>query len=290
MIDDGARGGHAFTACLPVASAHALGAGYVFNLCVIEFRVMKSLNKPLLSIAIVVVVAMMLALFAPMSIANTAPAVVTSSRSFPKNNVVRRNLLAESTSVTVEGDSSDRSRYTETLNVKKTKSTKELQAEQKAKEQAAQEEDEREQQAAASRSQERQSLSASSSSSSSSSSATKGTATGSAIAALATSYEGNAYVRGGETPNPGWDCSGFVKYIYAQFGITLPRVSGSQATVGTAVGSLAEAQPGDIVANGIHSGIYLGNGLIISALLPSLGTRITGTEVYTGAYSIRRVV
>lgn len=290
MIDDGARGGHAFTACLPVASAHALGAGYVFNLCVIEFPVMKSLNKPLLSIAIVVVVAMMLALFAPMSIANTAPAVVTSSRSFPKNNVVRRNLLAESTSVTVEGDSSDRSRYTETLNVKKTKSTKELQAEQKAKEQAAQEEAEREQQAAASRSQERQSLSASSSSSSSSSSATKGTATGSAIAALATSYEGNAYVYGGETPNPGWDCSGFVKYIYAQFGITLPRVSGSQATVGTAVGSLAEAQPGDIVANGIHSGIYLGNGLIISALMPSLGTRITGTEVYTGAYSIRRVV
>ncbi len=254
---------------------------------------MKIISRPLLSIVIFMAVAMILAVFAPMSLADTGSVVVTSSRSFPKGNVARRNLLAESTSVTVGGSSSSRSSYTETLSVPKTKSSAE-QAQEKAAKKAA----EKAKQAAASRSEDRESLSSSSSSSSSTSSSSSsaasstssGSATGAAISALATKYVGNAYVYGGQTPNPGWDCSGFVKYVYSQFGITLPRTAGEQATVGTAVSSLSEAQPGDIVANGIHSGIYLGNGLIISALTESLGTQITGTEVYTGSYSVRRIV
>ncbi len=57
------------------------------------------------------------------------------------------------------------------------------------------------------------------------------------------------------------------------------------------VPSLAEAQPGDIIANANHAAIYIGNGMIVNALNPAQGTQVTNLSAFGGAaYSIRRVL
>ena len=101
-------------------------------------------------------------------------------------------------------------------------------------------------------------------------------ASGSSIVSIAMQYVGTPYVYGGSSPS-GFDCSGFVQYVYAQAGISLPRTSGAQAAAGTAV-SMSEAQPGDIVYYGYHVGIYAGNGMMIDA-----GNESTGV-VYRDIY------
>ncbi|BCW44668.1 hypothetical protein StoSoilB5_18520 [Arthrobacter sp. StoSoilB5] len=84
---------------------------------------------------------------------------------------------------------------------------------------------------------------------------------------------GGAYVWGG-TAFRAWDCSGFVQWIYRQVGIELPRVE--QWRVGQMTDS---PQIGDLVVqnpqgpyNWGHVGIYAGNGMMYSALNPSVGT------------------
>ncbi|WP_235583052.1 NlpC/P60 family protein [Kitasatospora sp. Root107] len=58
-------------------------------------------------------------------------------------------------------------------------------------------------------------------------------------------------------------------WAYAQAGVSLPRTSQSQATVGTNVGTnVANAQPGDLViyhSDAHHVGMYIGNGLVVHA-------------------------
>ena len=117
-----------------------------------------------------------------------------------------------------------------------------------------------------------------------------GNGSGAQVAQLASSYAGKApYRYGGSTP-AGWDCSGMVMWVYARFGVSLPHSSGAQARMGTAVPSLAQAQPGDILANGSHAAIYVGNGMIINALNPRQGTKITPVSWgFHGGYSIRRI-
>lgn len=117
-----------------------------------------------------------------------------------------------------------------------------------------------------------------------------GNGSGAQVAQLASSYAGRApYRYGGSTP-AGWDCSGMVMWIYARFGVSLPHSSGAQARMGIAVPSLAQAQPGDILANGSHAAIYVGNGMIINALNPRQGTKITSVSWgFHGGYSIRRI-
>lgn len=115
--------------------------------------------------------------------------------------------------------------------------------------------------------------------------------TGNDLVNYAMQYVGKVpYVWGGTTTS-GWDCSGFVRYVYAQFGIALPRVSGAQAGVGRGIGSLADAKPGDIIANAQHAAIYIGGGMVVNALDPADGTTITPVVwAFSSNYSIRRVI
>lgn len=106
--------------------------------------------------------------------------------------------------------------------------------------------------------------------------------TAAALVSYALQYQGAPYVYGGNTP-AGWDCSGFTQYVYARFGIQLPHPSGMQATVGTPV---TDQQPGDLMANAGHAGIYIGNGLMIHAMNPVDGTKVTAVMPGMGYYRL----
>ena len=224
---------------------------------------------------------------APAATAADQSGVVASERSFPKTSVARKDVLKESVSTDVKGNWGG----IESLNVPKTKSQAEKDAEQERQEAAAraQQEAAAQQAAAASRSATRSSLESSSSASLTVN--PPDSKTSAALVSYAEQFVGQVpYVWGGSTTS-GWDCSGFVMYVFAQFGISLPHSSGAQAGYGTAVPSLASAQPGDIIANSAHAGIYVGNGMVVNALNPSQGTQITPVAwAFTGSYSIRRLL
>jgi len=104
-------------------------------------------------------------------------------------------------------------------------------------------------------------------------------------------YLGVPYVWGGTDPAKGLDCSGLVQLVYHNLGIDLPRVSGDQAKAGTAVPSLDEALPGDLLAFGSpvhHIAIYIGDGKMIEAPRPGLEVRVS--DVYETPSAIRRVL
>ena len=87
---------------------------------------------------------------------------------------------------------------------------------------------------------------------------------------FAESFLGTPYVWGGTTPKPGFDCSGYVQYVYAHFGINLYRVTWDQFTEGQSV-SKADLEPGDLVffstyaPGASHVGIYIGNHMMIDS-------------------------
>lgn len=91
-------------------------------------------------------------------------------------------------------------------------------------------------------------------------------ASGSSIVVYASNFLGKPYQWGGNGPDT-FDCSGLVKYVYAQYGINLPRVASAQQTVGIAV-SKDQLEPGDLVFFGYpahHVGIYVGNNSYLHA-------------------------
>lgn len=92
------------------------------------------------------------------------------------------------------------------------------------------------------------------------------------IVNYAMQFVGCNYVYGGTSPS-GFDCSGFTQYVYAHFGISLPRTSYQQEYSGTII-PVSEAQPGDLVTYNGHSAIYIGNGQIVNALNPSQGVTV----------------
>ena len=95
---------------------------------------------------------------------------------------------------------------------------------------------------------------------------------GSDAVAIGSNYLGTPYAWGGGAPG-GFDCSGFVSYVYAQMGISLPHQSGDILNSGTVI-SASEARPGDILWWPGHVGIYAGNGQVLHST-PGPGVSIT---------------
>lgn len=245
-----------------------------------------NIAKRFTSIFAVLAVSASLGAAVPAASAGSAMAdtTVTATRSFPKTTAAKRDFLAEHTSTDVESNADWGG--IESLDVPQTESQAEKdrkaqeQAEAEAQAQAAQAQTQTEAQTA-SRSSERADIS--------SVPTAPASATGQALADYALQFQGYPYVSGGNTPS-GWDCSGFVQWVFAQFGVSLPHYSGAQMSVGTAVGSIAEAAPGDIIVNTQHAAIYIGNGMVINALNPAQGTQVTSLAVFSGGYAIRRVL
>lgn len=118
-----------------------------------------------------------------------------------------------------------------------------------------------------------------------------GAVTGDDVVADAKQYLGVPYVYGGTDPSKGLDCSALVQRAYSDLGVSLPRTSQEQATMGTPVASLAQAQPGDLVCFGspaTHIGIYAGDGKMVVA--PHTGTNVQIQEITQTPSAIRRIV
>jgi peptidoglycan DL-endopeptidase CwlO len=85
------------------------------------------------------------------------------------------------------------------------------------------------------------------------------------VVGIAMRYLGVPYVWGGSSPR-GFDCSGFVMYVFAQIGVSLPHSSYAMYGMGIPV-SYSQLQPGDLVffAGASHMGIYIGGGQFVHA-------------------------
>ncbi|WP_439691460.1 C40 family peptidase [Curtobacterium sp. SP.BCo] len=122
--------------------------------------------------------------------------------------------------------------------------------------------------------------------------ATGSGATGADVVADAKKYLGVPYVFGGTTTS-GMDCSGLVQTVFKDLGVTMPRVVPDQAKMGVEVGSLQDAQPGDLIIpkGEQHIVIYVGDGKVLHAPRPGKDVRIVDNWYKdSDIATIRRIV
>lgn len=102
---------------------------------------------------------------------------------------------------------------------------------------------------------------------------------GATVLQVAAKYVGTPYVFGGATPG-GFDCSGYVAFVFSQFGVALPHSVHGQARIGIPVRA-EDAVPGDLVIMNdmTHDGIYAGNGNFYHA--PRRGDTVKLAPIYT---------
>ncbi|MGO1591567.1 MAG: C40 family peptidase [Ancrocorticia sp.] len=109
----------------------------------------------------------------------------------------------------------------------------------------------------------------------------------SGIVGTAMSYTGSPYVWGGTTPS-GWDCIGFVRYVFAQHGVSIGGYTTSVLSAGTQV-PYSQAQAGDILYWPGHVAISLGNGQNVGAWNEGMGTRVGPDSWIGGTPTVIRV-
>lgn len=118
--------------------------------------------------------------------------------------------------------------------------------------------------------------------------------TGVQVAEYAKQYIGYSYVSGGKTPSTGFDCSGFTKYIYSNFGYTLGNTAASQNNIGIEV-SIDNLNVGDLIlfydegkTKIGHTGIYVGDGNFVHAANANRG--VVTDNLNTNSYYNSRFV
>lgn len=115
-------------------------------------------------------------------------------------------------------------------------------------------------------------------------------ASASAITSYALNFLGVPYVWGGTTPS-GFDCSGFVQYVYSHFGINPGRTTYTQQYAGTKI-SVDSAQAGDLYfwgsyGSAYHVAIALGGGQYVMAPAPGQNVMTGSVSSYTPSFAVR---
>jgi cell wall-associated NlpC family hydrolase len=125
----------------------------------------------------------------------------------------------------------------------------------------------------------------------------KVSASAAGVLATAKRYLGTKYRYGGESPASGFDCSGFVQYVFGRNGVTLPRTSREQATAGKAAPLKVESLvPGDLLlfaSTGTtinHVAIYVGDNRILHASAGAGGVVYDDLSTPRGKWYLQRHV
>lgn len=113
---------------------------------------------------------------------------------------------------------------------------------------------------------------------------------GGSIAGNAAKYLGVPYVYAGTSP-AGFDCSGLIYYAAKEAGISLPRTSQAQSTLGSYV-SVSDLQAGDLVfwgsvGSAYHVGVYIGNGQYIHAPEPGQNVTVQSVAYFAASFGRR---